>query len=135
MGGSIHNIGLNRYKTPKSNDDFEGTVETLSISVKENNWYLGPAMSQVAKETRAILYYKDYRDYESALAQIRGLWQQFAEEKLKWDPYLISETSVMTSKQLQQVHRSLRWRICSSTESYRTSPVSPFLVRQRSDYG
>ncbi len=43
------------------------------------------------------------RDVEtvSALAQIRGVWRDFADEQLNWSPYLIKETTITTSKELQ----------------------------------
>ena len=38
---------------------------------------------------------------EAALAQIRGLWQNFAAEQLGWRPYLINQTTIATAKQMQ----------------------------------
>lgn len=38
---------------------------------------------------------------DAALAQIRGLWQGFAEEHLGWGPYLIQETEIKTAIQMQ----------------------------------
>ena len=38
---------------------------------------------------------------ESALAQIRGVWSSFAEQQLGWSPYLIKETIITTSRQMQ----------------------------------
>jgi lipoprotein-releasing system permease protein len=36
-----------------------------------------------------------------ALAEIRGLWQVFAQEQLGWDPYLIGRTEIATAQQMQ----------------------------------
>jgi lipoprotein-releasing system permease protein len=36
-----------------------------------------------------------------ALAQIRGVWQWFADEQLNWRPYLIRETTIITARQMQ----------------------------------
>ena len=36
-----------------------------------------------------------------AMAQIRGLWRQFATEQLGWGPYLINETIIITAKEMQ----------------------------------
>jgi ABC-type lipoprotein release transport system permease subunit len=38
---------------------------------------------------------------EVALAEIRGLWQVFAQEQLKWDQYLIRQTEIATAQQFQ----------------------------------
>jgi lipoprotein-releasing system permease protein len=38
---------------------------------------------------------------EICLAQIRGVWQQFASEELGWDNYYINNTTIITSKQMQ----------------------------------
>ena len=36
-----------------------------------------------------------------AMAQIRGLWRQFATEQLGWGPYLINETIIITAREMQ----------------------------------
>jgi lipoprotein-releasing system permease protein len=38
---------------------------------------------------------------DSALAQIRGVWSDFADKQLNWVPYLINQTTIMTAKELQ----------------------------------
>jgi lipoprotein-releasing system permease protein len=38
---------------------------------------------------------------ESALAQIRGVWSDFADKQLSWSQYLINQTTIMTAKELQ----------------------------------
>jgi len=38
---------------------------------------------------------------DNALAQIRGVWQVFAEEQLEWAPYLIKYTNIETARQMQ----------------------------------
>jgi len=43
----------------------------------------------------------DDAQVDSALAQIRGLWQGFAEEHLGWGPYLIRETEIKTAIEMQ----------------------------------
>jgi lipoprotein-releasing system permease protein len=40
-------------------------------------------------------------DPEAALAQIRGVWQVFADEELKWTPGLIRYTDIQTAQQMQ----------------------------------
>jgi len=40
-------------------------------------------------------------DLDSALAQIRGLWQVFAAENLGWNSYLIDYTDIESSQQMQ----------------------------------
>ncbi|MHC5073630.1 MAG: ABC transporter permease, partial [Planctomycetota bacterium] len=41
-------------------------------------------------------------DEEVALAQIRGIWEDFAEKKLGWNQTLIRETMITTAKELQK---------------------------------
>lgn len=38
---------------------------------------------------------------ETALAQIRGAWQVFAGDHLRWSPYLVSQTNIATARQMQ----------------------------------
>ncbi|MBW8040516.1 MAG: FtsX-like permease family protein [Planctomycetes bacterium] len=38
---------------------------------------------------------------DATLAQIRGVWSDFADKQLKWSPYLINQTTIMTAKELQ----------------------------------
>ncbi|HUS72225.1 MAG TPA: FtsX-like permease family protein [Sedimentisphaerales bacterium] len=38
---------------------------------------------------------------DSALAQIRGVWGDFADKQLDWSPYLINETTIITAKEMQ----------------------------------
>lgn len=38
---------------------------------------------------------------DSAMAQIRGVWEEFAEKHLGWGPYFISQADISTSRQLQ----------------------------------
>jgi lipoprotein-releasing system permease protein len=38
---------------------------------------------------------------DAALAQIRGVWEDFAAEQLGWEPYLIRRTAIVTAKQMQ----------------------------------
>jgi lipoprotein-releasing system permease protein len=44
---------------------------------------------------------KSGADVEVALAQIRGVWEVFASERLGWPAYVITETAIETSKQIQ----------------------------------
>jgi len=37
----------------------------------------------------------------SALAQISGVWYDFADKQLDWSPYLINETTITTAKEMQ----------------------------------
>jgi len=43
-------------------------------------------------------------EIDSALAQIRGVWSDFADKQLNWSPYLINETTIMTAKELQSIY-------------------------------
>lgn len=43
----------------------------------------------------------DNTEAEAALAQIRGVWQNFARKELGWSPYFIMCTDIETAKQLQ----------------------------------
>jgi ABC-type lipoprotein release transport system permease subunit len=45
---------------------------------------------------------KDDVDVETALAEIRGLWQVFAAEQLGWGPYMIAQTTIATAQQMQR---------------------------------
>jgi len=38
---------------------------------------------------------------DAAMAQIRGVWEEFAAEQLGWDSYLISQADISTSRQMQ----------------------------------
>jgi lipoprotein-releasing system permease protein len=38
---------------------------------------------------------------EAAIAQIRGVWEDFAAEQLGWEPYLIRGTIIVTARQMQ----------------------------------
>jgi lipoprotein-releasing system permease protein len=38
---------------------------------------------------------------DAALAQIRGVWEDFAAKQLGWEPYLIRGTAIATAKQMQ----------------------------------
>lgn len=38
---------------------------------------------------------------EAALAQIRGVWEDFADEQPEWEPYLIRGTAIVTARQMQ----------------------------------
>jgi lipoprotein-releasing system permease protein len=41
-------------------------------------------------------------DVETALAEIRGLWQAFAAEQLGWSQYMIAQTTIATAQQMQR---------------------------------
>jgi lipoprotein-releasing system permease protein len=43
-------------------------------------------------------------DTEAAKAQIRGVWLDFADKQLNWSPYLISQTTITTTKEMQNQH-------------------------------
>lgn len=55
--------------------------------------------SQLADQIQIKLV--DGVQIDDALAQIRGVWQVFAEEQLGWDPYLIKYTDIETARQMQ----------------------------------
>jgi lipoprotein-releasing system permease protein len=44
----------------------------------------------------------EHVDTETALAQIRGLWADFAEKQLGWNKVLINQTMIVTAKELQK---------------------------------
>jgi len=54
---------------------------------------------QVAKQIQIKL--ADGANVDAALAQIRGVWEDFASRQLGWDSYLIRSTSLETAKQMQ----------------------------------
>ncbi len=56
--------------------------------------------SQMADRIQIKL--KEDAQIETALAEIRGLWQVFATEQLGWGPYAIAQTTVATAKQMQR---------------------------------
>jgi len=43
---------------------------------------------------------------DAALAQIRGVWGDFADKQLNWSPYLISETTITTAEEMQSQYVS-----------------------------
>ncbi len=55
----------------------------------------GPIASQIQ------IKLNDDTQTDLAMAQIRGLWDNFASEQLGWGPYLIKQTSIATAKQMQ----------------------------------
>jgi len=54
---------------------------------------------QVAKQIQIKL--ADGANVDAAMAQIRGVWEDFASRQLGWDSYLIRSTSIETAKQMQ----------------------------------
>jgi lipoprotein-releasing system permease protein len=54
---------------------------------------------QAAKQIQIKL--ADGANVDAALAQIRGVWEDFASRQLGWDSYLIRSTSIETAKQMQ----------------------------------
>ena len=54
---------------------------------------------QVAKQIQIKL--ADGANVDAALAQIRGVWEDFASRQLGWNSYLIRSTSIETAKQMQ----------------------------------
>jgi ABC-type lipoprotein release transport system permease subunit len=54
---------------------------------------------QVAKQIQIKL--ADSANIDAALAQIRGVWEDFASKQLGWDSYQIRSTSIETAKQMQ----------------------------------
>ncbi|MHC4642071.1 MAG: ABC transporter permease [Planctomycetota bacterium] len=57
---------------------------------------------QIASQIQIKL--ADDVEIDSALAQIRGVWGDFADKQLNWSPYLINETTIMTAKELQSIY-------------------------------
>ncbi len=56
--------------------------------------------SQMADHIQIKL--KNDGDVETALAEIRGLWQVFAAEQLGWGPYMVAQTTIATAQQMQR---------------------------------
>jgi len=56
--------------------------------------------SQMADRIQIKL--RDGVDVETALAEIRGLWQVFAAEQLGWGPYMVAQTTIATAQQMQR---------------------------------
>jgi len=56
--------------------------------------------SQMADRIQIKL--RDHVNAETALAEIRGLWQIFAAEQLGWGPYMIAQTTIATAQQMQR---------------------------------
>jgi lipoprotein-releasing system permease protein len=44
---------------------------------------------------------KAWADADAALAEIRGVWKDFASKQLGWEPYFINKTAIVTAKQMQ----------------------------------
>jgi len=58
-----------------------------------------PESREVAERIQIKL--KSGSDEAVALAQIRGVWETFAAEKLGWEPYQIQRTQIETARQMQ----------------------------------
>ncbi|MFC1738245.1 ABC transporter permease [Planctomycetota bacterium] len=56
----------------------------------------------IAEEIQIKL--SDDAQMQAALAQIRGLWADFAEKQLGWDDGLIRQTTITTAKELQSMY-------------------------------
>jgi lipoprotein-releasing system permease protein len=54
---------------------------------------------QIANQIQIKL--ADDVEADSALAQIRGVWSDFADKQLNWPPYLIDQNDITTAKELQ----------------------------------
>lgn len=59
--GSYHNI--NTFGQTML-DDFEGSIDTYSLSVKDNDWYLCAARDNSEWATRSELQYRDFHNYD-----------------------------------------------------------------------
>ena len=51
--------------------------------------------------TQIQIKLSDPVSHDSAIAQIRGLWRNFATDEIDWSPYLINQTDITTSKEMQ----------------------------------
>ncbi len=73
-------------------DDFEGTVESMSISVREGDWYICTP-SGADESTRGKIYYKDYRDYDDdeRLQPLSWNKEYTAPYTVKPGPYNVNE--------------------------------------------
>ena len=71
----------------------------IYLPIGELQKKLYPEDSQVANQIQMNL--SGDIETDSALAQIRGVWSDFADKQLKWSPYLINQTTIMTAKELQ----------------------------------
>jgi lipoprotein-releasing system permease protein len=71
----------------------------MYLPIGELQKKLYPEEGQVANQIQMKL--SGDAETDSALAQIRGAWSDFADKQLNWSPYLINETTIMTAKELQ----------------------------------
>ncbi|MBN1392710.1 MAG: ABC transporter permease [Sedimentisphaerales bacterium] len=106
----------------KSNDDSETTIKrrtirfTISDIVYTGVYYLDKGLVYLPiEELQKALYpgengsvagqiqikLKPGTDAEAAIAQIRGVWEDFAAGELGWEPYLIKGTAIVTAKEMQ----------------------------------
>jgi lipoprotein-releasing system permease protein len=69
------------------------------LSIEELQRSLYPEEGQVANQIQIKL--AGGAETDSALAQIRGVWGDFADKQLNWSPYLINQTTILTSKEMQ----------------------------------
>ncbi len=74
--------------------------EFVYLPIEELQKKLYPSEdSSIASQIQIKL--ADNTETEAALAQIRGLWQAFAEDELGWPSYLIKGKDIETAKQMQ----------------------------------
>jgi len=83
---------------------FTGVYEVdktfVYLPIEELQKILYPdAEGQIAQQIQIKL--TDDADVDVVLAQIRGLWESFAAGQLGWGSYLIRQTDITTSKQMQ----------------------------------
>ncbi len=92
-------------------DDFEGTVESMSISVREGDWYLSAARGAGDETIRGKLLYKDYRDYDDNEKLQPLSWgnEHTVDYTVKPGPYNVNEGHLDTSQlpSLDTIQRSL----------------------------
>ncbi len=81
-------------------DDFEGTVESLNIGIHERDWYLCAARNISDENTRGLIYYKDYRNYDDDERLESLSWSGYSNVAytVKPGPYNVNEGHLDTSQ-------------------------------------
>ncbi|HIJ52394.1 MAG TPA: hypothetical protein HPP66_04480 [Planctomycetes bacterium] len=78
--------------------EFDKSVVCLPIEELQKRLYPdedGPIANQVQIKLAGDV------ETDSALAQIHGVWYDFADKQLDWSPYLIDETTITTAEEMQ----------------------------------
>ncbi|MFA5251825.1 MAG: FtsX-like permease family protein [Phycisphaerae bacterium] len=110
----------------KAQDDSEGVTvrrKTIRFTITDvvftGVYYLDKGLVYLPiEEVQRVLYpnasegvagqiqikLKSEAETDAAIAQIRGVWEDFAAEQLGWEPQLIKGTAIVTARQMQSRH-------------------------------